>query len=116
MKVILFCLPLTDYLPPVIRCPDDVRVYNDPTEDGAADVTWPPPYTFDDLDPMVEITTNVTWGDNYFLIGVSTVSVTATDDAGNSRKCTFKVYVDGKYDGILHATKYWKSYNRVFHQ
>lgn len=81
-------LPLAQI--PVINCPDDIRVFNEPGRRGAV-VNFP--------DPVVEnicsdVTTECTPASgSFFPIGTTTVTCTATTAAGFTSTCSFEVTV-----------------------
>lgn len=81
-------LPLAQI--PVITCPDDIRVLNDPGRRGAV-VNFPDPVV-DNIcsDVMTECTPA---SGSFFPIGTTTVTCTATTAAGYTSTCSFKVTV-----------------------
>ena len=84
-KKYLNSLILTDVKKPTIICPDDIVA-------STINVTWPDPDVNDNIDTIPAVlcdhSTNFT-----FPVGETTVSCSATDDAGNSATCTFNVTV-----------------------
>jgi|GEM_PF-3900202 len=72
--------------PAFINCPADIIV----DLDGSCDqsVTWTPPTVIDNCAVSTTSTHN---SGAVFPIGVTTVTYTATDDAGNQSTCSFKV-------------------------
>ncbi|MCG9911082.1 MAG: HYR domain-containing protein [Flavobacteriales bacterium] len=78
-------------LPVILDCPTDIVVPNDSSLCGAS-VTWTPPTATDNCS-IVTLTSNFNPGD-FFPVGTSTVTYTATDAAGNIAQCSFTVTVN----------------------
>ena len=78
-----------DVTPPVVTCPADISVFNDPNQCGAQ-VTYAATAT-DDCGGAT-ITYSISPG-TFFPVGFTTVTVTATDNAGNTATCDFVVQV-----------------------
>lgn len=76
--------------PNLISCPTNIT--SDATSDCTATVSWSSPTFADSCDSSLEIISTHTSG-NVFPIGITTVTVTATDDAGNETTCIFDVTV-----------------------
>ncbi|HEX5747571.1 MAG TPA: ELWxxDGT repeat protein [Archangium sp.] len=93
----LWALPervLDDETRPDLRCPDSIRVKA--TSRGGTWVSYPPASVNDDtgLCPRVHYSRR---SGSFFPVGTIRVHVTATDLAGNSRECTFKVKVERRH-------------------
>jgi len=84
-----FTVTVKDTTKPVITCPGLITVFNDPGVCGA-NVNFAPTAT--DNCTSVLVTTQPTSG-SFFPVGVSNVTATATDAAGNISTCTFMVRV-----------------------
>jgi len=81
---------VTESVDPTVSCPGDIDVdTGDPT---GTTVTFAASAT-DNCDPSPEITFSPTSG-SHFPIGDTVVTVTATDDSGNTDTCTFTVSVN----------------------
>jgi len=80
---------MADETPPEITCPDDVTL--ECTGDGSATYTFAPTVS-DDCDPEPVVSADPPSGSS-FPLGTTTVTITATDAAGNSAQCTFDVTV-----------------------
>jgi hypothetical protein len=91
-----FTVTVVDTEPPAITCPADILVPTDPGR-STARVTWPPPATTDNCEAAVIVQCSPMRG-SAFPLGVTTVQCTATDAAGNSASCSFKVTVQGPRD------------------
>ena len=86
-----FNVTVNDIEPPVVTCPSDVVQSNDPGECGAI-VTFPDAIATDNC-PGVTVTYSDTSG-SFFPVGTTTVTVTATDGAGNTATCSFTITVN----------------------
>ncbi|XP_072025142.1 hyalin-like [Amphiura filiformis] len=75
-----------DEEPPIIPCPADIYV-------STRQVTWPNLAVTDNTDNVVQATCNPPSG-HIFPVGTTVVTCMATDDAGNTNACTFRVCVD----------------------
>jgi len=84
-----FKVTVNDTAKPVINCPANISVFNDPGVCGAV-VRFTPTAT--DNCPGVVVSSSPASG-SLFPVGTSTVTVTATDAAGNKSTCTFTVKV-----------------------
>ena len=84
-----FKVTVRDTQPPVITCPANIAVFNDPGLCGAT-VTFTPTAT--DNCSKVTITSTPASG-SFFAVGTTTVTSTATDSSGNKSTCTFTVQV-----------------------
>lgn len=82
-------ITVVDTTPPSLTCPDDVVVEVE-GETGVA--TWPAPIVSDEVTAHPSVVSSVESGSE-FPLGTTTVTVTATDDAGNTATCTFDVTV-----------------------
>jgi len=71
-------------------CPSDIEVSADASCN--ANATWTPPTVTDNCDMNVTITSSHNAGDT-FGFGTTSVTYTASDDAGNTTQCTFNVTV-----------------------
>ncbi len=80
----------TDMEDPVVTCPADIVVSNDPGQCGA-NVNFSPSAT--DNSGSVTVSASPMSG-TFFPVGTTQVTVTATDDAGNSVQCMFNVTVN----------------------
>jgi len=76
--------------PPVITCPSDISTVNDPGLCSAV-VSYPAPTATDNCG-AASVTTDVASG-SAFPVGTTTVHATATDAAGGTSTCSFKVKV-----------------------
>ncbi len=83
---------------PTITCPADIAISTDP---GVCDavVTWSNPVTTDNCG-VVSLTSTHNSGDT-FPLGITTVSYTATDDAGNVATCDFDITVEDNEPPII---------------
>jgi hypothetical protein len=84
-----FNVTVRDTQPPVITCPANISVFNDPGVCGAK-VSFTPTAT--DNCSKVTITSAPASG-SFFPIGTTTVTSTATDSSGNKTSCSFTVKV-----------------------
>ena len=85
-----FDVTVSDKEDPMITCPGNIVVSNDPGECGAA-VTWAAP-TVNDNCGATFISSHAS-GD-FFPVGLTTVTYTAIDDAGNIAQCVLIVVVN----------------------
>ena len=91
-SVCSFFVRVVDAVAPVITCPVDVSV-SPPTGQTSAVVTYPPPTVTDNF-PGVTASCTPASGST-FPQGITTVTCTATDSAGNRASCSFNVGVGG---------------------
>ena len=70
---------------PTIVCPEDITT-------SISNVTWSDPDVNDNIDTNPSVSCDHST-DFTFPVGETTVSCSATDDAGNSATCTFNVTV-----------------------
>jgi hypothetical protein len=85
-----FTVTVQDTTAPTLACPADQVA--EATGPGGATVTYPAATATDLVDASVSITSSPAAGST-FPLGVTTIVVTATDDAGNTATCTFTVTV-----------------------
>jgi hypothetical protein len=78
-----------DVTPPVLSCPEDIYV---PCKNGRGAQVDYVVTAIDDTDPTPTIVCTPPSG-SYFPTGISDVVCTATDDAGNSSECRFRIIV-----------------------
>ena len=71
----------TDVEDPRIVCPNDIATFK-------TSVTWSSPDVYDNIDTMPSVSCDHST-DFTFPVGETTVSCSATDDAGNFAKCSF---------------------------
>ena len=83
---------------PTVECPEDIIVSNDPGQCGAI-VEFMVASVSDDR-PGVSAAADIPSG-SFFPVGTTTVTITATDAAGNTAQCTFDVTVNDTEDPIL---------------
>ena len=87
-----FTVTVEDDSDPTLECPSDISQNVDAGECGAV-VTFSTPEAFDNSGNVtVEQTAGPNSGEQ-FPVGITTVTFTATDDAGNSAECSFTVTV-----------------------
>jgi hypothetical protein len=84
-----FNVTVKDTQPPVITCPANISVFNDPGVCGAK-VSFTPTAT--DNCSKVTITSAPASG-SFFPVGTTTVTSTATDSSGNKATCSFTIKV-----------------------
>jgi len=87
---------ITDEEDPSISCPASTTVNND-LGDCSAAVTISAPTTSDNCTAIVAVTNdfnNTTDASDTYPLGTTTVTFTATDDAGNTEDCSFTVTVN----------------------
>lgn len=93
-----FDVTVVDTTKPVITCPDDITVGNDPGK-CTAEVTFAVTAT-DLCDPNVEPVCTAPWGTvqsgDEFPVGTTTVVCTAKDKAGNTASCSFNITVEDR--------------------
>lgn len=90
---------VVDATDPVINCPSNVVVSNNPGFCGAV-VNYPAPTASDNCDMSLTITCSPPSG-SFFPVGTTTVTCTAIDDANNSATCTFTVTVNDTEDPMI---------------
>ena len=95
-------ITITDDVAPSVNCPADITVSTLPGQCDAT-VTWAEP-TITDNCSVVTTSRSHNSGDT-FPIGCTTVSYTATDDAGNTAACDFLVCVDECNGGSSSTTE-----------
>jgi hypothetical protein len=86
-----FTVTVNDVEAPTIACPGDIE---QPADAGAvvATVSWPAPSTSDNSGGTVVTSASIASG-SAFELGVTAVTMTATDTAGNMATCTFSVEI-----------------------
>ena len=91
-------------------CPYDIKRYADRAKNYTA-VSWPPVIATDNsgVTPNV-VSTGVT---SIYYTGRHTVTYNASDEAGNSRICTFYVIIEGKMP-LWNARKLQRQRNKYF--
>jgi large repetitive protein len=87
-----FKITVEDKELPVIVCPADIKVSNEPGKCGAVVKYEVPKGTDNCAGATTEFTTGLGSG-AYFPVGVTTETYTVTDAAGNTSTCSFKVTV-----------------------
>ncbi|XP_072051926.1 hyalin-like [Amphiura filiformis] len=85
-------IPTGDTTPPSLMCPSDVTAMV-PVGQTTVQIAYPNAITSDDSGGSVNLVYSPPSGSN-FNVGNTLVTVRATDDAGNSRECTFNVIVE----------------------
>ncbi len=91
-----FTVTVNDTEDPVVTCPADITVSNDP---GQCDAVVTFMATATDNCPGVT-TSSVPASGSVFPVGTTTVTVTATDASGNTDTCTFDVTVNDNEDPV----------------
>jgi len=85
----MFNVVVTEDEPPVVNCPDDMVIYGTDNESGAM-----VEFAADATDNCGDATLSYSQeSGTYFPVGTTTVTVTATDEAGNTAMCEFDVTV-----------------------
>ncbi|MFC4721878.1 HYR domain-containing protein, partial [Geojedonia litorea] len=92
-----FDVTVNDTEDPVVSCPSDITVNNDAGQCGAI-VNFTPTAT--DNCSVVSIVSSPASG-SFFAVGTTTVTVTATDAAGNTDVCNFDVTVNDTEDPVV---------------
>jgi len=81
-----------DDTPPRMTCPGPITLYTGPDDDDClVPNTLPDPPATDNCDPDPAVTSD---GPAFFPLGLTVVTYTATDDAGNTTTCTRDVTVE----------------------
>lgn len=83
--------PSLDTEPPVIQCPSDINVQAEPGKNYAT-VSFSTPAFTDNCSATIEQTKGLA-SNSQFPVGETPIEFTATDAAGNSEVCSFKVVV-----------------------
>lgn len=94
--VCTFDVTVEDHEDPVITCPADITVSNDPGMCGAI-VSFNAPAT----DNCSAVVTYSHVSGSIFPVGTTTVTATATDPAGNTAVCTFDVTVEDHENPVI---------------
>jgi hypothetical protein len=95
-----FTITVFDAAPPSISCPDNIEVFNAPEQCGTI-VIWALPSATDNCSPAT-VTSSANPGD-FFEVGNTAVTYTATDDSGNSASCSFTVTVIDNEPPVLES-------------
>ena len=96
-----FTITVNDDTPPTIDCPQAILAFaSDPDECGKVVDNWPDPVVGDLCDPNPMISSDFNPGD-FFDVGTTLVTYTATDNSGNTSSCFFTVTVDDIYVPII---------------
>ncbi|WP_056684496.1 HYR domain-containing protein [Cytobacillus solani] len=85
-----FTVTVNDVEVPVIDCPEDITLFNDPGTNGAI-VNFPDPIVSDNCPNVTALCTPASG--SFFPPGNTTVTCIATDAAGNTSTCSFNVRV-----------------------
>jgi hypothetical protein len=93
-----FDVTVADTEPPMIACPADIAVAA-PTDAFFVMVEYDDP-TVSDNCPGAMFACEPPSGSN-FLLGTTTVTCTATDEAGHTASCTFTVFVEGDFTELV---------------
>ncbi len=86
--------------PSIDSCPDDISLVA--TGTCTATATWSDPTFSDSCDATLSITSSHASG-NSFPVGTTTVTVTATDDAGNEVSCSFDITVTDEAPPVFNS-------------
>ena len=98
LKTCVFSSPEDSQAPTISGCPVDITEISD--SGYSVNITWTPPTTNDNYG-MVTFTSDYNPGD-WFVIGTTTVTYTATDTSGNTATCSFNVTIlGGMYEVIF---------------
>ncbi len=92
-NVCAFTVTVLDNEPPTLECPTDITVFNDEGECGAA-VSWTVPTPFDNCG--AELTSSSHNPGDFFSVGTTTVTYTATAEDGVEISCSFDITVVDK--------------------
>ncbi|HEX6185294.1 MAG TPA: PxKF domain-containing protein, partial [Pyrinomonadaceae bacterium] len=95
-----FKVTVTDDEAPVIDCPDDITVSLPPNSNATTVAVNFTVTATDNADPTPTINTDFPSG-YAFPVGTTTVTATATDDAGNESTCQFNVTVLYNFTGFF---------------
>ena len=87
-----FTVHVVDTTAPVVQTPANLQVGNDAGKNGASAVDYGPAIATDLVDGSVDVTCDPVSG-SAFKLGLTTVTCTATDKAGNSSSARFAVEV-----------------------
>ena len=94
-----FKVMVEDTEPPVVTCPANITQANDPGQCGAV-INYTVTAT-DNCTSSVTVTVQPASG-SFFPVGVTTVTATATDAAGNTSACSFTVTVNDVEPPVIH--------------
>ena len=83
-------------------CPDNILVLNTDMGECGATVFWPDPIANDDCDTSVMLTSDFEPGD-FFPVGGTTVTYTATDNSGNTSTCEFIITVEDNDSPLINC-------------
>jgi len=89
-----------DKTPVFTACIPDIKLTSDNNCEAIAE--WSAPVVTDNCDSNIALEGDFTSGD-VFPLGSTTVTYTATDDAGNSSSCSFEVLVEDNSDPVLRS-------------
>lgn len=88
-----FDVVVEDNTPPVLTCPENVVVVENPASSGSATVNYPAATATDNCSGVGAVQYSQASGTS-FPIGTTTVNVSVTDAAGNPATCSFTVTVN----------------------
>lgn len=92
---------VNDVTPPVVTCPADIFMNNDPGVCGAVfNGKFEAPSATDNCDQDITITQNPDYG-AFLPVGVTQIEVIATDDDGNADTCYYNVTVNDVEDPVI---------------
>ena len=89
-----FKILVVDEEPPVMKCPSDITVKTEPGEETLI-VDYTPATATDICGKVTNQKTAGPDSGSEFPIGQTTITYSATDEAGNKAECSFKVTVEG---------------------
>jgi len=92
-----------DAIAPTITCPANIEQYVDPGVCGAVVEFTLPSFSDNSGDVTIARTDNGPASGEVFPVGITTVSYTATDAAGNTASCSFDVTVTDNEDPVFAA-------------
>ncbi|HEU4711514.1 MAG TPA: PxKF domain-containing protein [Pyrinomonadaceae bacterium] len=104
---------VNDTTAPVISCPSNIEVFLPPnTPDTSMAVTYPAATATDNCSAAPTVSYSHASGST-FPVGTTTVTVTATDAAGNHSECTFTVTVRYNFTGFFSPVNNTPTLNSV---
>lgn len=92
-----FKVIVTDAQPPVITCPANITLSNEPGQCGAVAT-----YSVTATDNCSSTVTVSPVSGSFFPVGTTTVNATATDGSGNTSTCSFTVTVNDVEPPVIH--------------